>query len=194
MTDAVRGRLSLFNKAYVYESKSTFEVREVDPLGAGVARFSVAGFAVGITAHHQAPLIWSLDERKCADAAFLTFNDEDQATLHIVELKGHVRPANWPHVISQITGMFLTATAVAALLGVRQFSNVLCYVAGTKDGMSALSSSAPVLLKTAVGGRSTYGGYETWTTGRIPLPLGATGKLRKEWRDASGNVDFGSVS
>ena len=192
MIENVSQHLQHFNQDYVCEISNRVEIVETAESGAGTATFEIDGVAVKIKGHNNSPLLWALSERKCADGAFLTF-DNNGTRLHIVELKGHVRPANWPSVKAQFKGMFLTSLAVTKILSIASVYSVTCYIAAQKDGMSVGTTASPTLLKTLVGGTHTLGGREDWETATIELPFGVVANLVKGWRDASGNVNFGQV-
>ncbi|MGE4249043.1 MAG: hypothetical protein AB7F09_06620 [Parvibaculaceae bacterium] len=163
------------------------QFEERNPVGAGVATIYISGFAVAFRADDSAPLIWALDQRKCADGAFLTFNKEG-AHLHIVELKGKVSSGNWPNVVAQMEGMYLTALAVARLLKVLEVKSVTCYLALKNDAMKKPTQA--IFLKTPTGSRSTLGRYEDWVDSKIRLPLAFEGSLVRATRDSSGNASF----
>jgi hypothetical protein len=99
-------------------------------------------------------------------------NDKGEADLHIVELKGKVGLGTWAAVVNQFEGMFLTALAVARLLQVHELARVTCYLAATEDRMpNSFESASLALLKTPVGKRKTFGGYEFWYKEIVDLPL-----------------------
>jgi hypothetical protein len=145
-------------------------------------------------ASSSAPLIWSLLQRKCADGAVVTF-DQQGAHLHIVELKGKLTAKTWARVLEQYEGMFLTSVAVARLLEIRDFASVTCYIAGSEDSISGTSTAtaAPALIKTPVGKAQSFGGLEAWTSSSILLPMDTRSALKKAWRDKSGDVHFGKI-
>jgi hypothetical protein len=193
MIDRCRSCLHLFNKHWVSEASGSIVVTETASDGASQAVFKTDKPCVIVKADKNAPLLWALAQRKCADCAFFLF-DKDGAHLHIVELKSKIRLATWALTLNQFQGMFLTALAVARLLQVHELVRVTCYLAGTEDRITNESESAsPTLLKAPVGMTKTFGGHESWDKGVVELPLSFKAALVKGWKDAAGVADFGSV-
>ncbi len=193
MIETCRKCLPHFNSHWVREELGTFSITETNPLGAGSATFQAEN-AIVIKADMSAPLLWSLAQRKCADGAFITF-DEAGMHLHIVELKGKITPKTWAHVLMQFEGMYLTSLAVSRLLQISDLQSVTCYVAATEDAVSnpVEESASPTLLKGPVGKPKTFGGLEQWLQSSISLPFAAQAVLVKGWKDNTGSVDFGAV-
>jgi hypothetical protein len=193
MIETCRSCLDLFNPDWVSEVSGRIVIREPNPLGKGEAVFESDTPCIMIRAKEQAPLLWALAQRKCADGAFFSF-DNGEAHLHIVELKSKVTLGTWAIVVQQFEGMFLASLAAARLLEIHKPSYVTCYLAGTEDSITSESQSAsPALLKAPVGKSRTFGGWESWDKEVIALPLGFKAALVKGWKDAGGVADFGSV-
>ncbi|HLK82254.1 MAG TPA: hypothetical protein VKT99_12280 [Xanthobacteraceae bacterium] len=171
-------------------------MRETDPGGASEAIFKTDKPCIVVKADRQgrqAPLLWALAERKCADGAFFLF-EKNEVHLHIVEIKSKITLGEWAKILKQFEGMFLTALAVARLLQVHELARVTCYVAGRTDSITNKSQSAsPALLKTPVGMTKTLGGHEYWEKELVELPLSFRAPLVKGWKNSAGVVDFGSV-
>jgi len=193
MIDKCRSCLSLFNKDWVFEGAGSIVITETNPTGMGEAVFKSDTPCIVMKAQEQSPLLWALAQRKCADGAFFSF-DKGEAHLHIVELKSKVTLATWAKVVQQFEGMFLTSLAAARLLEIYKPTRVTCYLAGTEDSITSESESAsPTLLKAPVGKTRTFGGWESWNRGVVPLPLSFEAALVKGWKDAAGVADFGSI-
>jgi hypothetical protein len=147
-----------------------------------------------IKAAPQAPLLWALAQRSCADGAFLSFR-EGEVHLHIVELKSKITLGTWAKVVQQFEGMFLTALAVARLLELRELARVTCYLAGTVDAITDAPEGASLILsKAPVGKWRTFGHLEAWNKNQVPLPLAVEATLVKGWKNDAGVADFGPVS
>jgi hypothetical protein len=181
------------NKDYVSEVDGSIVFVETKSSGASEAIFKTDKPCIIVKAHNQPPLLWALAQTKCADGAFFLF-EKGQAYLHIVELKSKITRGTWSHMLHQFEGMFLAALAVARLLQVHEIARVTCYVAGKEDCMTNASRSAsPILVKTPVGKKKTFGGQESWDKGIVDLPFSLKAPLVKGWKNAAGVADFGSV-
>jgi len=194
MITACRSCLKHFNPVWVKEVAGEFSIVEKDAVGAATATFRSAGPCILIVADRQAPIIWALAQRKCADGAFLTF-DELGAHLHIVEIKSRVTVSKWASIQHQMEGMYLSSVAVARLLSVQALGSVTCYLAGKEDAVTGARdvSASPTLLKTPVGKAKTFGGLEDWDKSEVQLPYGTKARLVRNWRGAGQVADFGAV-
>jgi hypothetical protein len=79
--------MHLFNNDLITETSGRIVFREKQT--AAEAHFDSSGPCIKIKAHDNAPLIWALAQRRCADGAFFSFDDSG-AHLHIVELKSKI--------------------------------------------------------------------------------------------------------
>ncbi|MDM7850172.1 hypothetical protein [Pseudochrobactrum kiredjianiae] len=186
------GHLPIFSKQYVYQVQDSLEIIEKEEAGASTAKFSVTGKAVQICSKAGAALIVSLSEQKCADGAFLTF-DESGAHLHIVELKGRVNQGTWLHILKQYEGMFLSALALSRLMNIFDIQKVTCYLAHKKLDVNFNGGQA-ILNKTLVGGKKTLDGKTEWNSKSIDLPHNKKANIILQQKDAQNNTDFGHVS
>lgn len=187
------GHLHVFKNDYVYDVENTIKIVESDENGAGEAGFSVSGKAIQIRSVPGKSLILSLSHQKCADGAFLTF-DNNNVHLHIVELKTTVRNKNWPDILKQFEGMFLCSVAIARLLGLDSISRVTCYLAHKHDKVNFANGAQLVLAKTPVGGRNTIGGVREWQTKNLNLPFKTSASIILGVMTGANNVaDFGAV-
>lgn len=190
MIEACRAHFALFNKDYIREIDGQFDIVEKAAGGAGKITFSVEGPCVILNTHPQAPLLWALNNRKCADGAFLTFNDGN-AHLHIIELKSKLASAEWSHATKQFEGMFLTALAACRLMEITSITSVTCYIAFTSDQMNAQASSSPALIKTMVGKTNPLNAQQAWEDEQVTLPYKWVAPVRKIQRDpATKNGSF----
>jgi hypothetical protein len=192
MIDNHRQHLVHFQANHVREVAEQITITERDEGGQGSATFSLRSSAIEIVPRTQHPLLWHLAEKKCADGAFVTF-DDNGAHLHLVELKCKLGPGTWAKVLRQFHGMYLNAIASIRLLQIGTVVSTTCYVAGTEDAMDAPVPTA--LLKTGVGGGATFGGKEFWDGNFVILPFDVRANLVKAWRDPQpGSVaNFGFV-
>jgi hypothetical protein len=191
MIEECLAHLCHFNGNYVYHASGEIEIVETSPSGAGSAVFVTEQSAVVIKTGKNGPHVWSLRQRKCADGAFLVFDDED-TRLHLVELKSKLSLKDWAHALHQFEGMYLTALAVLRLLKIDHISAVTCYIAFTAENVSTPSAS-PVLLKTLVGSSRTLGGREEWEKELIHLPYATVANVVKGQRPVGGSINFGPV-
>lgn len=193
MIEACRLHFSLFNKDYVKEIIGDFDIVEKAEGGAGGIAFSSASPCVVINTHPNAPLLWALNNRKCADGAFITF-EGGLAHLHIVELKSKLATSEWSHATKQFEGMFLTALAACRLLEITTITSVTCYIAYTSDQMAARNSTSPALIKTMVGKANPLNAQSEWEKEEVKLPYSWVAPLKKIQRDpATKNGNFGAV-
>lgn len=193
MIDDCRPHLEHFNSHFIYESHDTVNVSETHPEGAGTVTFSIAAPAIVLKSRVQAPLLWALQVRNCANGAFITFSDSSN-NLHIVELKLVMTSSTWAHAAKQFHGMFLTALASSRILNIPKFGTVTCYVALSEDRVTQTVEQDLILLKTEVGGSRSFGRQEEWDRGFIRLPFGVEANLVKIFRDSSGNASYGPVA
>lgn len=177
-----------------YETGEQFHFEEKKKEGRGKAYFRTRSPTLKLKAIDQAPMIWSFANRKCAEGAFITF-DDDGCTLHIIEMKKRMTQGTWAKAILQIKGMYLTSIAVSKLMGIEHFVDVVCYVAFSEDAMSPDLSADPIFLKSFVGEENPVGGDDEWTVERLPLPFGVTARLTKGLRNQNNgaDADFGLV-
>jgi hypothetical protein len=192
MIESCRSCMHLFNDAWISEAAGDIIFTERNPSGLGEARFTSKHPSIVIKADKNAPLIWALAQRKCADGAFYSF-DEAGAHLHLVELKGKVSLATWAHTVQQFEGMFLTSLAIGRLLDIQKPISVTCYLAAKEDRIASASQTAPALIKAPVGKSRTFGEREAWDKEQVPLPLSFKAALVKGWQDTGGIAAFGDV-
>jgi hypothetical protein len=160
--------------------------------GVGEAEFVAANDAIVIKAKDQAPVIWALRVKNCAEGAIIT----QQGTsyhLHVLEMKSKLTQGEWAKAMLQLEGMFLSAVAVARLAGITDFASATCYIAYVEDAMGPAGSADLIFMKTFVGMDNPIGGVEEWINEVMPLPFGVRAGIRKGQRDADRNVNFGTI-
>ena len=182
MIDKCRENLPLFNGDFVAEAVGSFSVTEKSEGGAGSVTFTSATPCIVFCTHPRTPLLWALENKKCADGAFLTFS-QGQVHLHLVELKSRLASAEWSHAKLQFSGMFLTAIAACRVMDITEIASVTCYIAFTKNKMNPEASANPVLLKTLVGRANPLNGQSDWEKEEVHLPHSTVAGLRKIERD-----------
>ncbi|WP_408913632.1 hypothetical protein [Brucella pseudogrignonensis] len=195
MIEECKAALSHFVPEYVYfiDKPKSFSIEEKKAGGAGKAFFSSATPCLMIKAKDQAPLVWAFKNKKCAEGAFLTFEDDGMCNLHILEMKSKLTQGEWAKVMLQLSGMYLSALATCRLLGIISFKSVTCYVAFKEDAMSPAKSADMIFLKSFVGAENPIGGADEWQTGKMELPFSTPAAIRKGQRNASNDIDFGTV-
>ncbi len=177
-----------------YDAGEEFHFEEKKDQGQGKAFFRSSSPVLKVKAKDQAPMIWSLSNKKCAEGAFITF-ERDGCKLHIIEMKMKMSHSRWVKALLQLKGMYLTSLAVARLVGISDFMEVICHVAYSEDAMSADKVADPILIKGFVGTENPIGGNNEWTSEKVSLPFGAIAKLNKGVRTNNGgqDVDFGTI-
>ncbi|MBB5577713.1 MULTISPECIES: hypothetical protein [Rhizobium] len=194
ITEACKTGMLHLSKSFVYypDHHANFHFEEKNVAGAGKAYFSSNAPCVVMRATNQAPLLWALNNRKCAEGAFVTF-DADGCRLHIVEMKSKLTQGTWAKVLLQFNGMYLSALATARILGIESFTSVTCYIAYTEDAMNPDKSADMILIKPFVGVPNPVGGATEWEKERCLLPLNQAATIRKTQRDANNDANFGLV-
>lgn len=195
MIEGCKTALAHFVPQYVHfvENHASFNIEEKKAGGAGKAYFSSAVPCLMVKAKDQAPLVWAFKNRKCAEGAFLTFDNDGTCRLHILEMKSKLTQGEWAKVMLQLSGMYLSALATCRILGIFEFKSVTCYVAFKEDAMSADKSADMIFMKTFVGAENPIGGADEWQAEKMELPFAAIAEIRKGQRDASHDIDFGAV-
>lgn len=195
MIEECKNALAHFVPQYVHlvEGNLSFSIEEKKIGGAGKASFSSTAPCLMIKAKDQAPLVWAFKNRKCAEGAFLTLDDDGSCRLHILEMKSKLTQGKWAKAMLQLSGMYLSALAICRIIGISEFKSVTCYVAFKEDAMSAAKSADMIFMKSFVGVENPIGGADEWQKEEMELPFSATATIRKGQRDAFNDVDFGNV-
>lgn len=183
--------LNLANDAYIHiiEAGQDINFVEKQTAGKGVARFVSTSSSLMIKAHDNPPLIWALNNRKCAEGAFLTYSIEKHSyTLHIVEMKSKLTASEFCKVLSQFEGMYLAALSILGAMKIDAPGDVRLYVAYKTD---AFTESQPAFLKTLVGGELPKG-LKEWITSATTLPHQVSATIVKGVRIGA-DCDFGAV-
>lgn len=179
-----------FNSSYISLLDGFVQISEKKEEGQGTVTFEIPGKALLIKAKDQAPLIWALKNGKCAEGAFLTY-EENQYHLHIVELKRTVRLSNWKNIINQFEGMFLSSIALLRLIDILSVDKITCYIAYNNDKFYTDKSPQPALLKTHVGMKNPLSGLNEWEKCHVELPLAFNASIKKIERDQNtGNAQY----
>ena len=168
------------------------EIIEKQVGGAGVARFRSESGAIVIKAKDKAPVVWALEVKKCAEAAIISFRD-GECHLHLLEMKSKLTQGQLSHALIQLEGMFLSALAVARLIGIMTFASTTCYIAYKEDALNPSESADMIFMKSFVGMNNPLGGYEDWEAETLDLPLSTKAVLKKGQRDAEANIHFGEI-
>jgi hypothetical protein len=171
---------------------SDIKIVEKNAGGAGEAIFVSHETAIVIKAKDSAPVIWSLKQLKCAEAAIIT-KDDAGFHLHVLEMKSKLTQTVWAKALQQLEGMYLSALAVARLVQVTDFVSITCYIAYTEDAMGAQDSADMIMIKTFVGQNNPVGGSEEWISEEMSLPFSTIAAIKKGQRDQNNNVHFGHI-
>lgn len=194
MLEPCMERLIHFSDSHVYApiDSSRFYLEEKSPLGSGKAYFQSNSACIVLKAGTSGPLLWSLKNKKIAEGAILTSDDEGYH-LHLVEMKSKLTQGEWAKVISQFEGMYLTSLATVRILDVLILASVTCYIAYKQDAMAANQSADMIFMKTFVGQPNPVGGVDSWTTNTVALPFREHARLVKAARDINNDADFGII-
>ncbi|MBV1837952.1 hypothetical protein [Acetobacter estunensis] len=186
--------LNLFSNDFVYKvnPREPIRIEEKNTDGKGTCFFSSDHSAIFIKAKDHSPVIWSLENRKCAEAAFFTTENDNVLNLHIVEMKSSVGISCFIKVIDQWIGMYLSAMAVIGILLKNRPQNIFVYLAYNTSSINTPTTSSPIMLKPLVGG-GFQKGLREWHSHRVSLPHGVTAQIIKKQR-VLGDCDFGLVS
>ncbi|MCD0501295.1 hypothetical protein LP085_30925 [Achromobacter sp. MY14] len=185
--------VELLNSAYarVVHENNKFSIFEKNPDGEGTCYFEAEHPVLLIRAKDQAPVVWSLENRRCAEGAFVVKRSESEFELHIVEMKSKLTHGGFLKVIEQWRGMYLSALATLGVIRLEFPVRTTVYVAYKDETVSEPSSAQLVLSKVQVGGKLMAGIIE-WNSGKVALHHGVTAHIVKGQRN-EGDVDFGRI-
>ncbi|MFT9418408.1 hypothetical protein [Acetobacter sp.] len=183
----------LFNEDYIrgIDSGEEIIIEEKEVLGKGKCSFFSDSPVLFMKAKDQAPVVWALKNRKCAEAAFFTTVSKKIHNLHIIEMKSKVSLKEFLKVIDQWKGMYLSAMGILGILKEGNPKNVFVYLAYKNENIYSPHSSSPVLLKTMVGGERLPGMQE-WDSGIVSLHHNVRATIIKKVREDD-DCDFGKV-
>lgn len=181
----------LFDENFIklIEPNTQFVIEERKAEGLGKCFFKGSGPVLLIRARDQAPVLWCLKNRKCAEAAFLISTADGLTHLHIVEIKSKLGLKEYKRVIEQWQGMYLSSLAVLTLANIDAPSSVTVYVAFTEEKLQT-DPSQLILSKPLVGGQPILP-KSSWNDGIIDLCNGVKANICKGLRTP--DYDFGSV-
>ncbi len=184
---------AIFNKDFISlhqgEQPNRIKFEETKKGGEGICRFQSNHDIVRIKAKDQAPIIWALKNKKCAEGAFVLLHGDD-ISLHILEMKSGLNRSEFQKVIEQFKGMYLSALAIIGLLNLPQPKKVMLYIVYKRDKISQPDSRSLIANKPLIGKAPIE---SLWRKGKITLH-GETANLIKGQRDAQGDYDFGLIS
>ena len=173
----------------VRQNLEVINIDETSAEGSGTISFSTSKFALSYQNRTNKPPIHWLLQGKCADGAFIIF-DEDQAHLHIVELKSKLIPKEWKKACEQFEGMLLNSFAMAGIIELSVFDSITCYIAFSEDAISVSHNASPVLYKNLPGMVPQRHGLTEWLTSAVTLLSKYKANLIKIQRDAGGNASY----
>ncbi|WP_143040458.1 hypothetical protein [Rhodobacter sp. 24-YEA-8] len=169
-----------------------FYVVEKSAQGAGKCCFESDLPVLFIKAMDKSTVLWSLKDKKCAEAAFCTVDAGGHSCLHIVEMKSGLTLSKFNHVIEQFKGMLLAALATLSVTRNVEPTSVIVYLAYTDDKISYPPEEYGILRKTLVGGEEIAGKRE-WRRKEVMLHHSIKAKLITGQR-VNGDVDFGKIA
>lgn len=170
-----------------WHNKETVEISEKATGGAGTITFNVSLPYLAFRATDNNPPMHWLAASKCADGAFVLFDDE-QAHLHIVELKSKLTAKEWKKVKLQFEGMLLNAMAVAGVIELSHFSSVTCYIAYAEDAISVEKNASPVFYKNLPGTSAAAPEIAEWLAEQLTALDKFKMTLIKLKRNSDGNA------
>ncbi len=181
----------LLNASYVSFKEGTFFIEEMVDSGKGRSFFHSTAPVLLMKSNHQGPLIWALDNKKCAEGGFIVFND-DGLTLHLLEMKSQLRRRDWSRVKEQLMGMYLASIAIMHILQLERPISVTAYVAYTEDKTQQRDNRSYIYNKTINPAQNIE--LQEWSQGKLYLPHGIVAEIRKGLRKSTGDIDFGWVN
>lgn len=187
-------KIELLDPSWVTSGESG-SVEVIEKVASGAARVTFSSPGPFIHLKHlddQPPLKWAKN-RRCADAAILTQN-EDDLCLHVVELKSKLTTKSWLIVKQQLSGMIANAIAMLAVSGGPKPKRIVCHVSFTEDMIGSSSTPDLVLLKVATGNFNPIGLTEDWTSGVLELFGHQDIPLRKIPRDLATGEGIGDLA
>ncbi|MCY1204358.1 hypothetical protein D9M72_158840 [compost metagenome] len=185
--------IELLNADYVavVQENNKFSIVEKKQGGEGACYFEADHPVLLLRAKDQAPVVWSLSNRKCAEGAFVVKRSDTEFELHIVEMKSKLTHSEFLKVIEQWRGMYLSALATLGVIRAQSPKKTFVYVAYKIETVSKVSSAQLVLSKVQVGGALLEGMME-WQAEKVALHHGVVAHIIKGKRDY-GDIDFGLV-
>ena len=183
----------LFNQDFItmFNSPSNkFYFEETKKDGQGKCFFETQAPTIKIKAKDQAPIIWALKNKKCAEGAFAKISQNGQTSLHILEKKSGLGKEEFLKVLEQFKGMYLSALSVMSLLNLEQPKEIFVYIAYNVDKINNpnLNPNNPAASKAMPGSPERA----IWHHEIVKLHYGLKAKLVKGQR-ANGDYDFGVV-
>lgn len=179
----------LFNKEYVDFVESTFFIEEKKKDGRGKCFFQAAKHTLLINMNEHT--LWALKSQQCADGAFVHFDEQNQATLYLLEMKSGLDIKKFGEdVLAQFQGMYLSTLAILALLNLPKPQQIYAIIAFSKNKIDEPNSH--IFTKQLVGEKSIVQQKfipfrRIWNNGQVPLPYQQTAKLVKRQRVCAEN-------
>jgi len=192
--EACKANAAHLSSDYVWlqDAGSDFFIEEKSPAGRGRALFSTKSPVFVIKAKDQAPVVWALKNRRCAEAAMISIDGED-CHLHLLEMKSKLTQGEWAKALQQFEGMLLSALAVARILGIENINETTCHIGFKEELVSNSKSADPIFIKGFVGKENPVGGAVDWAVGNIELPFSMMANINKCLRDDNNDADCGRI-
>lgn len=182
----------LFNKDYVsFVESPSFEIVEKQSGGRGKCIFQAATNTLLI--HMRENKFWALKNQRCAEAAFVHFDENNAGTLYLLEMKSTLRQSEFEKVLQQFDGMYLSSLAVLSLLNLPKPENVKAIVAFSQNKMDKPIDEKPLILNKQIIGQNQTIMQEIspellyWQNEKVPLAYGQTADLIKQLRVCATN-------
>lgn len=183
----------LFNKDFITvldKPRNKFYFEEVKTGGQGKCTFETKTLTIKIKAKDQAPIVWALKNKKCAEGAFVKLLSNGETSLHILEMKSGLNSSEFSKVLEQFKGMYLSALSIISLLRIQEPKEIYVYIAYSTDKITNpnLNPSNPAASKVGIGSPERA----IWNNGIVNLYYELKAKLVKGHR-LNGDFDFGVV-
>lgn len=179
----------LFNREHVTFVESDFVIEEKKKGGRGKCLFQATKHTLLINMNEHT--LWALKNQQCADGAFVHFDEQNQATLYLLEMKSGLDIRKFGEdVLAQFQGMYLSALAILALLDIPKPQQIYAIIAFSKNKIDEPNSN--IFRKQLVGEKTVAQQKlmqfrQIWNAGEVPLPYQQTAKLIKQQRVCAEN-------
>lgn len=188
---------SLFDPNFIrFIEDDEFYICEKKNLGKGKCIFKKSENTLLIHMHENK--FWALKNKQCAEAAFVHFNHQHQATLYLLEMKKGMRIETFSSALSQLEGMYLSALSVLSLLEIKpvEIKAIIAFSDDKKINDSAYQNPKDIIShKILVGQKQTTKEknyereYSIWHNEIINFPFNKTAKLIKKQRKCEQNCN-----
>lgn len=187
--------LKLFNQDLIrihQASEGKFSIVEKkDDGGKGFCYFQSNNNVLIIKAKDSNTPLWALKNQQCAEGSFLVLDNNNPASLHIIEMKSSLNHKKLEEAMSQLKGMYLMSFCILSVLKLPIPKDILVYIAYKKESITNPNR----IPQKSIGVKREL--QDFWENEKVELFDGNFAKLIKGQRTDNGNgnfnCDFGMV-